>query len=172
MPIYALGDLEPTISSEAWVHPDAVIIGDVRIGPRSSIWPCAVLRGDGGHIEIGSGTSVQDTSVLHTTPMWPTVVGDNCVLGHGIHLEGCTLEDDVLIGNHAQVLHRALIRSGSIVAANSVVLQDVEVPSGAMAVGSPAQIKPDRARVDDITMASAAYLERIEVYRTDMRRLD
>ena len=134
MPIYALGDLEPTISSEAWVHPDAVIIGDVRIGSQSSIWPCSVLRGDGGHIEIGTGTSVQDTSVLHTTPLWPTVVGDNCVLGHGIHLEGCTLEDDVLIGNHEQVLHRAVIKSGSIVAANSVVLQDIEVPSGAMAV--------------------------------------
>jgi carbonic anhydrase/acetyltransferase-like protein (isoleucine patch superfamily) len=172
MPIYALGDLEPTISSDAYVHPDAVIIGDVRIGPESSIWPCAVLRGDGGHIEIGAGTSVQDTSVLHTTLMWPTVVGDNCVLGHGIHLEGCTLEDDVLIGNHAQVLHRAVIRSGSIVAANSVVLQDVEVPSGAMAVGSPAQIKLDRARVDEIKTASAAYRERIKGYRTGLRRLD
>ena len=172
MPIYAFGDLEPTISSAAWVHPDAVVIGDVRIGAQSTIWPCAVLRGDGGHIEIGAGTSVQDTSVLHTTPEWPTVVGDNCVLGHGIHLEGCTLEDDVLIGNHAQVLHRAVIRSGSIVAANSVVLQDVEVPSGAMAVGSPAQIKPDRARIDDITSAAAAYRDRIDAYRTGLRRLD
>jgi carbonic anhydrase/acetyltransferase-like protein (isoleucine patch superfamily) len=172
MPIYALGDLEPTISSDAFVHPDAVIIGDVRIGPESSIWPCAVLRGDGGHIEIGAGTSVQDTSVLHTTPMWPTVVGDNCVLGHGVHLEGCTLEDDVLIGNHAQVLHRAIVRSGSIVAANSVVLQDLEVPCGAMAVGSPAQIKLDRARVDEIKFASAAYRERIKSYRTGLRRLD
>jgi len=172
MAIYALGDLEPTISGEAFVHPDAVIIGDVRIGPESSIWPCAVLRGDGGHIEIGAGTSVQDTSVLHTTPMWPTVVGDNCLLGHGIHLEGCTLEDDVLIGNHAQVLHRVVVQSGSIVAANSVVLQDVVVPSGAMAAGSPAQIKLDRARIDDIKMASASYRERIKMYRTDLRRLD
>jgi len=172
MPIYALGDLEPTISSEAFVHPDAVIIGDVRIGAASSVWPCAVLRGDGGHIEIGEGTSVQDTSVLHTTPMWPTVVGNNCVLGHGIHLEGCTLEDDVLIGNHAQVLHRALIRTGSIVAANSVVLQDLEVPSGAMAVGSPAQLKLDRVRIDDIKLASTSYRQRIETYRTGLRRLD
>jgi carbonic anhydrase/acetyltransferase-like protein (isoleucine patch superfamily) len=78
----------------------------------------------------------------------------------------------VLIGNHAQVLHRAVIRSGSIVAANSVVLQDVEVPSGAMAVGSPAQIKLDRARVDEIKTASAAYRERIKGYRTGLRRLD
>lgn len=172
MPIYALGDLEPTISSEAFIHPDAVIIGDVSIGAHSSVWPCAVLRGDGGHIEIGEGTSVQDTTVLHTTPTWPTVVGDNCVLGHGVHLEGCTLEDDVLIGNHAQVLHRAVIRTGSIVAANSVVLQDVEVPSGAMAVGSPAQLRLDRARIEDIKAGSTAYRERIETYRTGLRRLD
>ncbi len=172
MPIYALGDLEPTISSEAFVHPDAVIIGDVRIGPHSSIWPCAVLRGDGGYIQIGSGTSVQDTSVLHTTPLWPTIVGDDCVLGHGIHLEGCTLEDLVLVGNHAQVLHRAVIRSGSVVAANSVVLQDLEVPSGAMAVGSPAQIKLDRARIEEIKLAAASYRARIDGYRNDLRRLD
>lgn len=172
MAIYALGELEPTISSDAWVHPDAVIIGDVRIGPQASVWPCAVLRGDGGHIEIGAGTSVQDTSVLHTTPMWPTIVGENCVLGHGIHLEGCTLEDDVLIGNHAQVLHRAVIRSGSIVAANSVVLPDLEVPSGAMAVGSPAQVKLDRARIEEIQFGAASYRARIEEYRTGLRRLD
>ena len=172
MPIYALGDLEPTISSEAYIHPDAVIIGDVRIGPKSSVWPCAVLRGDGGHIEIGSGTSVQDTSVLHTTPMWPTVVGDDCVLGHGIHLEGCTVENGVLIGNHAQVLHRAVIHSGAIVAANSVVLPDTDVPSGALAVGSPCQIKPDRARAEEIRIGAESYKERIEGYRTSLRRLD
>jgi carbonic anhydrase/acetyltransferase-like protein (isoleucine patch superfamily) len=67
VPIYALGDREPTIHPEAFVHPDAVIIGDVRIGARSSIWPGAVLRGDEGYIQIGESTSVQDNSVLHTT---------------------------------------------------------------------------------------------------------
>ncbi len=172
MPIYALGDVEPTISSEAYVHPDAVVIGDVRVGAQSTIWPCAVLRGDGGHIEIGQGTSVQDTAVLHTTPESPTIVGDNCVLGHGIHLEGCTLEDEVLVGNHAQVLHRAVLRTGSVVAANSVVLPDLEVPSGAMAVGSPAQLKLDRARVADTRLGAEVYRGRVEMYRTGLRRID
>ena len=172
MPIYALGELEPTISSRAFIHPDAVIIGDVRIGADSSVWPGAVLRGDGGHIIIGNGTSVQDNSVLHTTPEWPTVVGDDCVHGHGIHLEGCTLEDEVLVGNHAQVLHRSIIRSGAIVAANSVVLQDEEVPSGALAVGSPAHIKLDRARIQDIRDGADAYRQRVELYRRGLRRLD
>lgn len=172
MAVYALDDLVPTIDSRAFVHPDAVIIGDVTIGADSSIWPGAVLRGDGGFIRIGERTSVQDNSVLHTTPQWPTIVGDGCVLGHLIHLEGCTVEDDVLIGNASMVLHRCIVRSGAIVAANSVVLNDTEVPSRALAAGSPAVIKPDRADLDLIRHSAAAYVARIEGYRTGLRRLD
>lgn len=172
MAVYALGELEPTIDPSAFVHPDAVIIGSVTIGPQSSIWPGAVLRGDGGDIRVGARTSVQDNAVLHTTPDWPTVVGDGCVLGHLIHLEGCTIEDDVLIGNAAMVLHRSVIHSGAIVAANSVVLNDVDVPSGALAAGSPAVIKLDRANVEMIRDSAAAYVDRLAQYRTGLRRLD
>ena len=129
MAIYALGEVEPDISAEAFVHPDAVVIGAVTIGARSSVWPGAVLRGDGGEIHIAERTSVQDNAVIHTTPEHPTVVGSGCVLGHLVHLESCTLEDDVLIGNAAMVLHRSIVRSGAIVAADSVVLNDVDVPS-------------------------------------------
>ncbi len=172
MPIYALGDLEPDIHPAAYVHPDAVIIGDVRIGARSSVWPGAVLRGDGGAIRIGEETSVQDNAVLHTTPESPTVVGSRCVLGHLIHLEACTIEDDVLIGNASMVLHRAVVRSWAVVAANSVVLNDVEVPSGALAAGSPAVVKPNRANAEMIRRSAAAYVERIAAYRTSLRRLD
>ena len=172
MAVYALGDLEPIIHPEAFVHPDAVVIGSVTIGARSSVWPGAVLRGDGGEIRIGERTSVQDNAVLHTTPQWPTVVGDGCVLGHLIHLEGCTIEDDVLIGNAAMVLHRSIIRSGAIVAANSVVLDDIDVPSGALAAGSPAVIKLDRVDIEVIRTGARHYVERIEQYRTSLRRLD
>jgi carbonic anhydrase/acetyltransferase-like protein (isoleucine patch superfamily) len=172
MPIYALGDAEPTISGDAFVHPEAVVIGDVTIGERSSLWPGAVLRGDGGHIHIGARTSVQDNAVLHTTPEAPTVVGDDCVIGHLVHLEGCTLEDEVLIGNAAMVLHRCVVRTGAVVAANSVVLNDTDVPSGALAAGTPAVVKPGRARLEDIRSGAAAYLERVDRYRTGLRRLD
>lgn len=170
--IYALGDQEPTISSDAFVHPDATIIGSVTIGSQSSVWPGAVLRGDGGEITIGERTSVQDNAVIHTTPFWPTVVGNDCVLGHLIHLEGCTIEDHVLIGNGSMVLHRCVIRTGSIVAANAVVLNDTEVPSGAIAVGTPATIKEGRARREDIDLGSEEYVRRAAQYRTELRRLD
>lgn len=171
MPIYALGDLEPDIHPDAFVHPDAVIIGDVRLGADSSIWPGAVLRGDDGHISVGARTSIQDNCVLHTTLRWPTVVGDDCVVGHIVHLEGCTIESGCLIGNGSIVLHRVIVRTGAIVAANAVVLSDLEVPSGAIAVGIPATIKAARARQQDIDDGVASYLARAARYRREMRRI-
>jgi carbonic anhydrase/acetyltransferase-like protein (isoleucine patch superfamily) len=172
MPIYALGDLEPTIADDAYIHPDAVIIGSVTVGSRSSVWPSAVLRGDEGDIRIGDRTSVQDGCVLHTTPDVPTLVGDRCVIGHIVHLEACDIRDDALVGNGAIVLHRVVVESWSIVAANSVVLNDTRVPSGAIAVGSPATIKEGRARREIISDAVDAYVKRAELFRTELRRLD
>jgi carbonic anhydrase/acetyltransferase-like protein (isoleucine patch superfamily) len=172
VPIYALGNQEPTIAGDAFIHPDAVIIGSVTIGSESSVWPCAVLRGDEGEIRIGEQTSIQDGSVLHTTPIDPTVVGSRCVVGHIVHLESCVIEDDVLVGNGSIVLHRVLARSWSIIAANSVVLDDTEIPSRAIAAGSPASIKLDRAKPEMITIGVEAYVERAKRFRTDLRRLD
>lgn len=172
MPVYALGALIPQIAEDAYVHPDAVIIGAVTIGSESSVWPGAVLRGDEGEIRIGARTSVQDNSVLHTTPEWATVVGDRCVVGHIVHLEGCTIHDDVLIGNGSIVLHRAVVHPWAIVGANAVVLNDTVVPSGAIAVGSPAVLKEGRARRDIITEGVEAYVTRSRRFREDLRRVD
>jgi len=172
MPIYALGDQVPDIDASAYVHPDAVIIGSVTIGPESSVWPCAVLRGDDGTIRIGARTSIQDGSVLHTTLEDPTVVGDECVIGHLVHLEGCTVEDRSMVGNGAIVLHRVVVGTGAIVAANSVVLNDVQVPPGALAVGAPATIKLGRARQDGIIHGAKGYVERSRRFRDTLRRID
>jgi carbonic anhydrase/acetyltransferase-like protein (isoleucine patch superfamily) len=172
VPIYALGNQVPQIATDAFIHPEAVIIGSVTIGAGSSVWPSAVLRGDEGEIRIGRQTSVQDGSVLHTTPDDPTVVGDRCVVGHIVHLEACTIEDDVLVGNGSIVLHRAIARSWSIIAANSVVLNDTEIPSGAIAAGSPAVVKLDRAKREIIESGVAAYVERAQRFRSELRRLD
>lgn len=171
VPLYALGEHEPSIHPDAFVHPDAVIIGRVTIGAESSIWPGAVLRGDEGYISIGARTSIQDNCVLHTTEEHPTVVGDDCVIGHIVHLEGCTIESGVLVGNGSIVLHRVVVRTGAIVAANAVVLNDTEVPSGAVAAGVPAVIKLGRARVADIESGVANYLRRTRLYRDSMRRI-
>jgi carbonic anhydrase/acetyltransferase-like protein (isoleucine patch superfamily) len=172
MPIYALGDQIPEIHPDAYVHPDAVIIGSVVIGAESSVWPGAVLRGDGGRIVIGARTSVQDGSVIHTTEEHPTLVGDGCVIGHIVHLEGCTIESGSLVGSGSVVLHRAVVRTGAVVAANSVLLNDTEVPRGALAAGSPAVIKPGRAGSVDIAESAAVYVEKARRFRSQLRLLD
>jgi len=172
VPIYALGNQVPVIDPTAFVHPEAVIIGSVTVGAYSSIWPGAVLRGDDGVIEIGERTSIQDGTVVHTTPMYPTIVGNDCVIGHLVHLEGCTIQDHAQVSSGAVVLHQVVVCSGAIVAANAVVLNGTEVPSGALAVGAPAVIKLDRARRGDIDMGVAAYVAKAKRFRHDLRRLD
>ena len=169
VPIYALGDKVPDIHPDAFVHPDAVVIGAAHIGAFSSVWPGAVIRADDGPIFIGERTSIQDGSVLHTTAPFPTRVGNNCVIGHIVHLEGCTIEDGALVGNGSIVMHRVIVRSGAVVGANSVVLNGTEVPSGALAVGAPAVIKEGRARPADIAMAAQSYADRVVRYKAEMR---
>jgi carbonic anhydrase/acetyltransferase-like protein (isoleucine patch superfamily) len=172
MPIYALGNLEPSIHPEAFVHPDAVVIGEVYIGESASIWPNTVLRGDNGSITIGAFTSVQDGSVIHTTPEFPTNVGSNCLVGHMVHLEGCVMEEWSQASSGCVILHNARIGSGAIVAANAVVLNNTVVPPGALAVGTPAVIKEGKANIDPVKMGIAAYVGNAKRYRRDLRRID
>jgi carbonic anhydrase/acetyltransferase-like protein (isoleucine patch superfamily) len=173
MPIYALGDLEPDIHPDAFVHPDAVIIGRVTIGALSSVWPTAVLRGDLPEgIRIGSRTSIQDGTVIHTTNEQATTVGDDCTIGHLVHLEGCIIEDGCLIGSGAVVLHHARVETGALVAAAAMVPNRMVVPSGAMALGVPARIKPDAVNPAMLARATANYIRNCERYRQELRRLD
>ena len=172
MPIYALGDEQPRIHPTAFVHPDAVIIGEVHLGPLASVWPSAVLRADNGPIFVGARTSIQDGSILHTQPHNTTRVGDDCVIGHLVHLEGCTLEDHVLVGSGAIVLERAVLRSVSFVAAGAVVTPGTEVPSGAMAMGIPAVIRPDTVTKERIAGNVQGYLRHVRQHRDSMKELD
>ena len=171
MPIYRLGDLVPAIDPEAFVHPDAVVIGAVTIGPESTVWPGAVLRGDHGTITIGARTSVQDGTVVHCGPDFPTTVGDGCVIGHLAHLEGCTVEDDSLVGSGSVVLHHAVIGTGATVGANAVVPNRMEVPPGALAIGVPAQLRPGMSSLVTIQLSAATYVANGHLFRSSMERL-
>lgn len=172
MVVYALGDRTPSIDDSAYVHPNAVVIGSVKIGPNSSIWPGAVLRGDYGEISIGARTSIQDGTVIHATRDLWTSIGDDCVVGHNAHLEGCIVEDKSLIGSGSVVLHRAAIRTGALVGAGAIVPNDMEVPSGAMALGVPAKIKLDAVPPGVIQAAVDVYVENGARYKTDLRRIE
>jgi len=160
MTLYALGEERPRIHPEAYIHPQAVLIGGIRVGAGSSVWPGAVIRADNGPIVIGARTSVQDGAVIHTQSVNQTRIGSDCVIGHLAHLEGCILEDLVLIGSGAVVLERVVCRSASLVGAGAVVAAGTEVPAGAMALGVPARIRPGVVRGDSVRANAEAYSSR------------
>jgi carbonic anhydrase/acetyltransferase-like protein (isoleucine patch superfamily) len=174
MPIYALGVLVPTIHSSAYVSPEAVVIGDVTIGRDASVWPGAVLRGDFGGIVVGDRTSIQDGTVLHTTKDWPTIIGDECVVGHLAHLEGCIVEDRCLIGSGSVVLNRVRIGSGSVVGAQALIPEDTQIPPGSLAIGVPARVRP----VDPVQQATwidfavGEYVENGVTFRNQLRLIE
>jgi carbonic anhydrase/acetyltransferase-like protein (isoleucine patch superfamily) len=171
VPIYALDEYEPDIDATAFVHPDAVVIGRVRIGPEASVWPCAVLRGDHGTIEVGARTSIQDGTVVHTTERWSTVIGSECVVGHNAHLEGCLVEDRCLIGSGSVTLNRARVRTGAIVAASALVPEDFEVPAATLVAGVPAKIKKTDITPVWVDGAVKTYVESARHYLTGLRRI-
>ncbi|SRR5690606_34320672 len=171
MPVYALGDKRPRIHPTAWIHPDAVLIGDVWVDEYASIWPCAVIRADNSPVRIGARTSIQDGTVIHTQPVNMTRVGADCVIGHLVHLEGCTIEDRVLVGSNAVVLERVICRSGSLVGAGAMVAAGTEVPPRALAVGVPARIKPDAVNPEMILKTAGYYLEHLAEHRDGMRQV-
>lgn len=172
MALYALGDVVPDVHPDAWVHPDATLIGSVSVGAGSTIWPQAVLRGDYGWIRIGERTSVQDGTVIHCTAELPTVIGDDCVIGHLAHLECCTVEDRALVGTNSVVLHRAVVRTNALVGASALVPNDMEVPSGAMALGVPARLRLDAVTPDMIVPNAANYVRNGRRYAATLRRVD
>jgi carbonic anhydrase/acetyltransferase-like protein (isoleucine patch superfamily) len=173
MPIYALGELEPTIDPDAYVHPDATVIGDVRLGAFASVWPQAVLRGDYGHIEIGARTSVQDGSIIHCTEYTPTAVGRECVIGHNAHIEGATIGDGCLIASGSVVLNAAVVESGAVVGAGAVVSFNGHVPARRMALGVPARIREGHEVPEGFTAPFVEkYVANIGIFRAKLRRLD
>ncbi len=171
MPIYAIDDRAPTIDPTAFVHPEATVIGDVRVGPRSSVWPGAVLRGDHGAVVVGEATSIQDGAVIHATAELDTTIGDWVVIGHLAHIEGARVEDRSLIGVGGIVLHRAVVGQGATVGAGAVVTNGMEVPRGALAVGVPATIKPGRSNPELIGLSAAAYVDNTARFLKGMRRI-
>jgi carbonic anhydrase/acetyltransferase-like protein (isoleucine patch superfamily) len=165
MPLYRLGEYQPIIHPEAFVHQDAVLIGRVEIGAETTVWPSAVLRGDGAGIFIGERTSIQDGCIIHNTDELPTKVGSRVTVGHNTHLEGCTVEDDCLIGSGSTLLPGAMVRRNSLVGANALVPGSMEVPSFAMALGVPAKLKLDSVTEGQFIENADAYVARGKYYK-------
>lgn len=153
-PVHAPGlSVRPRIAASAWVHPSAVLVGDVTLGEDVSVWPGVVMRGDRDAITIGAQTNVQDGAVLHCDPGLPLRVGARVTIGHRAVVHGCTVEDGALIGIGAVVLNGARVGAGALVAAGAVVTEGQEIPAGHLAAGVPAKVRgplsdEQRARVE------------------------
>jgi carbonic anhydrase/acetyltransferase-like protein (isoleucine patch superfamily) len=129
------------VDPTAFIAPGAVVTGDVTLGPRSSVWYQAVLRGDVAKIVIGEESNVQDGSILHADAGFPCILGRRVTLGHGAIVHGAIVEDDVMIAMRAVVMTGARIGAGSIVAVGAVVLEGVEIPPGSVVMGTPGKVR-------------------------------
>jgi carbonic anhydrase/acetyltransferase-like protein (isoleucine patch superfamily) len=141
MPLFSFEGKRPTIHPSAFIAPTAVIIGDVTIEERASVWYNAVVRSDFSPIVIGRGANVQDCAVVHVTPVLPTIVGPGATIGHSCVIHGATLGEECLIGNGATVLDGARIGVRAMVAAGALVTPGTEIPDGMLAIGTPAKVK-------------------------------
>ena len=141
MPCYSIEGVIPVIDPSAYVHPTAVLIGDVIVGPDCYVGPCASLRGDFGRIVLHKGANVQDTCVVHGFPDQDTVVEENGHIGHGAVLHSCVVRRDALVGMNAVVMDKAEIGAFSIVAACAFVPAGMQVPERSLVAGMPAKVK-------------------------------
>lgn len=138
--VYAFNGLVPVVDPEAFVHPTAVLIGDVRIGPRCYIGPCASLRGDFGRIIVSAGTNIQDGCVVHGGSRIDVVLEENSHIGHGAVIHGCHIGKGVLVGMNSVVMDMADVGEGAIIAAMTFVKIGMQVPPRVMVAGSPGRV--------------------------------
>jgi carbonic anhydrase/acetyltransferase-like protein (isoleucine patch superfamily) len=140
-PLWTLDGVRPRVDREAWVAPNATVIGDVEIGARSSIWFNCVLRGDTNRIRIGRGSNIQDGTIVHVNPgpgmdCW---IGDDVTVGHGAIVHACRLEDRAFVGMGALVLDQAVIEGGGVLAAGGVLTPGKRIAPGELWAGTPAR---------------------------------
>jgi carbonic anhydrase/acetyltransferase-like protein (isoleucine patch superfamily) len=151
----------PRVAPSAFIDDSAQVIGDVEIGEESSVWMCAVLRGDVHWIKVGRRSNIQDGAVVHAmTGTHPTSIGDNVTVGHAAVLHGCTVESQCLIGIGAILLNGCHVGGGSIVAAGTLVTEGMKVPPRSLVMGSPGKVKRllTQAEVADIQLYADRYV--------------
>ena len=171
MPLYALGELVPTLGPGAWAAPSADLIGDVRLGIRSSVWFGAVIRADNTPILVGDESNIQDGAVGHSDPGAPLTIGARVTVGHQAILHGCTIGDGALIGMGARVLNAAVIGEQCLVGAGALVTEGKSFEAGMLIVGSPARaLRPlseqERAMLE---MSAAHYAEKAAHYAAALK---
>jgi phenylacetic acid degradation protein len=171
---YEFEGRRPDIHPEAWVHPEAVLIGAVQVVAGCYIGAGAVLRGDFGDILVGRGSNVQENAVLHASGFHPTVVEDDVVVAHGALLHDCAVHTGAVVGMGAVILHRAVVEKEAYVGAGAVLTPGFVAPERKMVLGNPAQIHKDVSDqlLEINRLGLAAYQELPERCRKGLRRIE
>jgi len=173
MPLYAIDDLAPHLESGAWVAPSADVIGDVRLGPRSSIWFGAVIRADNTPIIIGEDSNLQDGAIGHSDPGVPLTIGARVTVGHQAILHGCTIADDCLIGMGAKLLNGVVLEPECLVGAGALITEGKAFPAGSLIVGSPARVvrQLTDAEKQALRVSAAHYADKASNYAARLKAL-
>jgi carbonic anhydrase/acetyltransferase-like protein (isoleucine patch superfamily) len=171
MAIFTLGDRKPILGREAWVAPNATVIGDVILGDQASIWWNAVVRGDNDTITIGAGSNIQDGSVLHADEGVPLTLGDRVTVGHLVMLHGCTIGEESLIGIKSVILNRAVIGRHCIIGANSLIPEGKVIPERSLVMGSPGKVVRQLSdeEVAKLRLAAQGYVDNARRYRAELK---
>ncbi len=172
-PFYALGERRPRVAEDAFVAPNAAVIGDVTIGAQSGVWFACVLRGDTSEIRVGARTNLQDGTIVHVNRGMPTLIGDDVTIGHAAIIHACTLLDRAFVGMGATVLDGAVIEEGGVLAAGALLTPGKRIGRFELWQGSPARLartmtETERARFD---ANAVQYIERAVEFRALLRGL-
>jgi carbonic anhydrase/acetyltransferase-like protein (isoleucine patch superfamily) len=171
MPLYSVDGLVPQLGPGAWAAPSADLIGDVRLGPRASVWFGAVIRADNTPILIGEESNIQDGAIGHSDPGFPLTIGARVTVGHQAILHGCTIADDCLIGMGARILNGAVIERECIVGAGALITEGKHFENGSLIVGTPARVV--RQLTDEekraLLVSAAHYAEKPARYAGQLR---
>lgn len=131
----------PQVADDAFIAPNATLIGQVQVGDGAGVFYGAVMRGDRSPLRLGARSNLQDNVTVHSDPEHPCTIGERVSVGHGAVIHGCTIEDDVLVGMNATVLNGAVVGTGSLVAAGAVVLEATVIPPGSLVAGVPGKVR-------------------------------
>lgn len=172
--IYDLGTQQAEVADDAFVAPNATIIGDVRLLPGSSVWFGAVLRGDIETITIGAGSNIQDGTVCHTDPSNPCTIGKGVTVGHLAMLHGCSIGDGSLVGIGATLLNGSSVGKNCIVGAHALVTENKEFPDNVVIMGAPAKVVREITPADRESMQANAerYVKRSRRYLQELKERD
>jgi carbonic anhydrase/acetyltransferase-like protein (isoleucine patch superfamily) len=174
MTIYSLDGLAPEIAADAWIAPDANVIGNVVIKSAASIWFCSTIRGDNEKITVGASSNVQENCVLHTDIGFPLSIGAGCTIGHKVMLHGCQIGDNSLIGMGATILNGARIGKNCLIGAGALITEGKEIPDGSLVMGMPGKVVRalDEAAIEGLRLSAQAYQANSQRFAAGLRKIE